>query len=368
MPRAIALYMGQEKAPGACEIYRINKPFYYLDGNRGWRCGWAHFSHLVEESMRSHPSVYWERNFRDAYDVFVFPRFYVPNTPARDQVLNVIALLRDYGKLVIYEVDDDYTNEYRQVVDGDAITPASLCDAITVTTPMLAERMTRLTGRPAYVLPNMCDPALWHRPSKINRLHPNKITIGLSGSATHHGDWRVLETVMPRILREYSGKVHFLLTGYHPEYLHHLPNTDYLPGMDYRSYAELVKSCDIVLAPVDPLDGFNNSKSEIKTTEGQSAMRLIAGFNAGAAVIATDNPVYRLGVQHEKTGLLVEHTPDAWYDALKRVIENKRFREDLQINGHKWAKRHRNMQTGWPQWATLYSNLLREKLSLVKVV
>lgn len=362
MPKAIALYMGKDKAPGACEIYRVNMPLTHVHENRrkgGWTAEWTTFVGPAMEALK-YGSAYW-RHFIDTFDLFILPRFFIPDdSHYGNQMLNVIQGLKNYGKPVVYEVDDDYTNEFRHVVNGDAITPASLCDAITVTTPQLAERMTQLTGRPTYVLPNMTDPLVWDRP--VPPRHPSlegKLIIGLSGSATHYGDWQVFEDVFRPLLDKYP-QVHLFITGFHPNYLRDLPNTSYIPGQDYQTYAQIVKTCDIILAAVDPHDGFNLSKSEIKATEGQSARRILPdGRSAGAAVVATDNPIYRLGIQPEKTGLLVEHTPMAWYDALERLIVESSLRVSLQVQGYKWARQHRNIETGWHRWVDAYSKILR---------
>jgi hypothetical protein len=223
---------------------------------------------------------------------------------------------------------------------------------------MLAEKMEQLTGKTAYILPNMLDPRVWFAEPEPRTIPADEIVIGLSGSKTHIDDWAVMQYVLPGLLEKHPN-VRLLITGFHPEYLKGLPRTEYLPAMHYLNYAKMVQSCDIILAPVDPNDHFNDSKSEIKTTEGQGARRRVNGMNAGAAVIATDNQVYRLGVQSEKTGLLVDHTPRAWSEALERLVTDTALRHRLQIDGHKWAKTHRNIVTGWPLWDRAYESIFR---------
>jgi glycosyltransferase involved in cell wall biosynthesis len=356
----LAIYMGREKMPGACEVYRVNMPFVFLGKKSKYRFDWDYFINLFETSLRVGTKL-WER-ILGTYDLLVFPRAFNPSGDKGEFLLRLISLFKGAGKKVIYEVDDDYTNEFRHVCDGDMVGVASLCHAITVTTPFLAERMTRLTnGVPSYVLPNMIDPKIWHRTPEqfaVPRDHPDQVIIGLTGSATHEHDWEVLADPLTRLTYA-SDDIKLVVGGYIPAYLEGLPNATYIPPVQYTIYAEIVRSCDVILAPVKPDDGFNDSKSEIKTTEGQSAMRYLGTRKAGAAVIATDNHVYREGIKHGETGLLVEHTPEGWYEALTQLINDTDLRQNLQVNGFKWANRHRNIKTGWPRWKQAYAEIAK---------
>jgi glycosyltransferase involved in cell wall biosynthesis len=91
------------------------------------------------------------------------------------------------------------------------------------------------------------------------------------------------------------------------------------------------------------------------------ASRRIDGKEAGAAVIATNNGVYRQAVVNRRTGLLVEHTPSAWYNALSELIANPHLRTKIQLEAHKVAWRNYNIATGASRWAAAYSEILNER-------
>lgn len=330
--------------PNACQIYRTNLPFTEL-GKHGWDVGWDYIDAVVEDYEKRGRQAWIDLGLR--WDLVVLPRAVAPTAAHYDSISALIELFHRLGKPVVYEVDDDFTNDHRDLSELHilgALDIAKLCDAVTVTTPFLAETMQKKTKKPVYVLPNCLDTSLW---TPVEGQRENPLIIGLSGSTTHEQDWRVLETVMPRILAEHD-EVQFALAAFHPDYLKDLPNTLYLPGMDYVTYAEYVKRCDIVLCPVDPDDGFNMGKSPIKAVEGMAA---------GAAVIATDHPIYRLAIEDGKTGLLAKHTPEGWYDAITRLVMDHTLRRHLKAKGCHWVRHHHAISRRWTLWAQAYTTI-----------
>jgi len=292
-------------------------------------------------------------------DIIVFPRAAIAVDQSYEATAVLFTALRERGVKIIYEVDDDYTNEFRHVVDGDSLTPMKWADAVTVTTPYLASRLRQYTRQTVYVLPNCIDPAIWRdMPMQTERTDQDAVVIGLTGSPTHEGDWCVLETVMPQIMADHPN-VYLVVMGYHPPYLAGLPRTKYLSAAGYVDYSQVIRACDIILAPVDPKDRFNEGKSPIKALEGQSAQRhLPGGQSAGAAVIATNNPIYSLVVKHEHTGLLTEQTPNAWGEALHRLIVDKELRERLQIQGFKAAYKNYDITRQYTLWSRAYHKVI----------
>lgn len=354
MNKVLAVFAGQKRPLGGCEIYRVTMPFHYLEKKGHWKADWSFFDDIYEDVRRYGPT-YW-RKFFDTYDLFVFPRFYTkPEYQA--QLNDVFDVFHQLGKPIIYEVDDDYTNQYRHVVDGSAMDVARRCDAITVTTPYLAETMKRETSIEPYVLPNCVAPDVWHTLPSGTFRYGDKVVIGLTGSQTHVEDWRVLETVLPKVLQ--NDNVHLILMGYHPDYLKGLPNTSYLPGLPYEHYAQVIQHCDIILTPVND-DGFNMGKSPIKAVEGMSARRKVGYNMGGAAVISSDHPIYTLAIQHGKTGIITPHTPEAWLDYINLLVEDEAYRHELQIQGHAWAVKHHDISKKWALWQNVYDATLRK--------
>jgi glycosyltransferase involved in cell wall biosynthesis len=367
--RILAIIPGKATDPGACEIYRITQPLYFLGQQPGWKTGWTWWSDML---LRYHKDKKDFMRFLTEYDLFVLPRTSLPHDT--DETAHVIEgmgsffkILRRMGKHVIYETDDDYTNEYREVTGGNAINLAKWTDAVTVTTPYLARTMNSRTKLPTYIVPNCVDASLWRDSEEPVRSEASqgRIIIGLTGSPTHYKDWQVLAPIMKQFM-ERNPNVTLVLMGFHPDYLDDVPNTVRIPGLTYPKYSSIIRGCDIILCPVDPTDGFNMGKSPIKAVEAQAAMRTLDnGQQAGAAVIATNNPVYSLAIKNDKTGLLVEHTPEAWNDALQLLVERRVLRQDLQVRGFNAVYKQYDASREWKQWASVYRKVLSKPLNSV---
>lgn len=359
--RVLAIHSAKREGdPGPCEIYRITTPLYYLNKAAGWECQWMSFTEFYQRYLHSQDAETILKALSKEFDLFVWARTVIfPKELAFKDGAKTLSLLRSHGAKHIYEVDDDYTNMHRKVVDGATMSFASWCDAATVTTPILADTMRRQINKPVHIIPNMLDPMLWKAPPRV-RLDDQYIRIVLSGSKTHQEDWKPLEGVLHRIGAEFPN-VKVMIGGWDESsfpYLKNIPNAEYIPAMPYVYYIDLIKNADIVLAPVDPNDRFNDHKSPIKVTEGQGAGRLLNDEIVGAACIATNNAVYPLGIQNEKVGMLVEHTSEAWEKAIRELIVNTEKRQQMQRDAYNFVWKKFNLETGWMEWARAYSKVI----------
>jgi len=356
----MTLYMGAPSArPGGCEIYRGNLPMHFLKEEGHWDTAWEYFANVYGSFMK-HGLGFLAELFK-RYQIFIFPRMFIP-AHQHDEVLAAILqyfdMIHSFGGLVVWETDDDYTNTHRQVIDGDIDSLLPFVDAVTVTTPQLRDLIGSLTDAPTYVLPNMLPPT-WRQINNHERLS-DKLVIGLSGSTTHYNDWLVLEPVVEHLLKDFGDQILFVCAGFLPDYLKDYDVT-FIPGLPYDQYTELIKCFDIVLAPVDPQDQFNNYKSPIKALEGMGALRMVDGQRMGAAVIASDNSVYRLAIEQERNGLLVEHTSAAWYDAIAYLVTHRRERLQYQRNGYRWVWKNHDISKTWRLWQTAYRDAFMKK-------
>lgn len=366
MPNVAIIYMGKERRSGACEIYRGNQPGSMMNlYAEGWQVDWLYFDTIYEASVRDPESVIV---FFQGMDLVIFPRLFIFSSfddELRLAIATLYSLIRGLGKRIVYETDDDYTNTHREVVAGDAVTPMRWADALTVTTDVLGKRMQKVCKRPFHVLPNCLAPELWGSadPPEVPHEVTDKLVIGLSGSRTHIDDWRVVASPLRQIMTE-RDDVELWVTGFHPDYLADIPNTRYVDPLPYQHYAQIIRACDIILAPVNH-DGFNLGKSPIKATEGMGARRDVGGHPAGAAVIASDNEVYSIDIRDGKTGLLVEYTGEAWYEAMMQMIVDEDRRKAMQFAAYKWAWKRRDASLEWKQWVSAYGKILKSKPNLM---
>jgi len=158
---------------------------------------------------------------------------------------------------------------------------------------------------------------------------------------------------LTRILKEYSGRIEAHFWGAMP------PELKGCSGVFYhrviRNYDRFLRrfsqaGFDIGLAPL-PDDVFHRSKTNNKFRE-YGACR-IAGIYSGV-------DVYSNNVADGETGLLVPNEPEAWYQAMVRLIEDQDLREKIKNQARDYVCKHYSQenfeQIWWNQikrvWAT----------------
>jgi glycosyltransferase involved in cell wall biosynthesis len=277
------------------------------------------------------------------YDVIVVPRV---GDVGDGRMMDLVKLLRAAGRVVIYETDDDYTNEYRKVLDADANGVMDTCTAITVSTPHLREQCAKYTTRPIYLLQNCIDLEWWQTVPKQRRI-PSP-SIGMIGTTTHYKDWKLAKDALFRISEEYP-EAHFAFGGLLPDYYQDLPNLHHMKFVPYTRYPNMVSQIDIGLAPLIGADAFNKSKSAIKAMEY---------WAAGTCVVASNNSVYNRVVEPSR-GFLAS-TPDEWYTAIRTYLEQPELRKQHVRAGVDWIKRYRDMNTNYQFWWDVYEQVWKE--------
>ena len=91
----------------------------------------------------------------------------------------------------------------------------------------------------------------------------------------------------------------------------------------------LYQQCDIFIMPNRELDNGDTEGFGLVFLEANLFKKPVIGGRAGGASDA---------IVHKKTGLLVDSTtPKAIAEAIERLIEDKKLRQDLGTNGYRWA-------------------------------
>jgi glycosyltransferase involved in cell wall biosynthesis len=283
------------------------------------------------------------------YDVYVISRLY-----RDDGAEEYIEDVHSRGGMVVFDTDDDLTEEYRHLDGrGDEFSNMlSRVDLVTVSTPYLANRMEKYAGHRPVVLPNHVDFGWFAQSSLLREKQHPGLNVGVIGTQTHYDDWKCLEEPFARLSEEYD--VNVLTAGFEPDYLEQYTHIE---GVPYKVYPQLMREFDIVCCALDPEDGFNLSKSAIKALEAMaSARRLSNGKIGGAVPVCTDMTLYRRAVNDGHNGVLVDN--DGWYEALKALIEDEKTRNRIAYQGHKWVRDNRDIRDGYRLWKRAYLDLL----------
>ena len=327
---------------GACEVYRTVYPFKALDAA----------GHKVDV-LRA--SQFWKLLQDNKYpwknaDIITFQRLILGKDEKQANFSEPALMTREAGVCVVVDYDDDYTNAHRIVHTG---TMPDLHDfsGVTVSTPHLKEVMIPYSSR-VDVLNNAVNFDILAPFKRVEYLD-GKTVIGLTGSATHREDWKIVIEPLLAVTKEHPDVVVFI-SGYFPEELVGVPGFIGLKDIDptikaetnnffvpIHEYGAILAQIDILLCPVDPSDKFNWSKSGLKAMEGQASRRDINGANGGCAVIATgDLPIYRDVIRHGSTGFLTNHNSQKeWYDYIKVLVNSIQLRNNFQVAGYNSARK-----------------------------
>lgn len=393
-PTVLAIHLRDDGILGGCEQYRFRIPYQEIrDRVKGSVVDWAPLGQVKRWAYSDASTKPTD------YDMVVLVRhrplpYGIEGTPAFNELpqrlmtglaemglklqgkahlLDLVDMLKFGGQKVILEYDDDHWTGSRDIGYYDHLPLVQellkKADAVTVTTPFM-RKITQdyATGVPVYILPNCVKWGQWQGWDRWKRWSDDQVILGLTGSVTHGSDWNVLADVLPRIFQE-NKNVGLVLAGFIPDYFKPLvtryPSKIYADDKfrDYSEYPGLIRQADIILCPVDSGDDFNKAKSGIKATEGYAAgRRLSNGKNGGAMAIVSPLDYYKKVVgSGNKRGLVVDHTPEAWYEAITAMIRDKETREHYQELGHKWVKENHNIDVTWHLWWSAYSEIFQRK-------
>jgi len=305
----------------------------------------------------------------DRSDAVVFYR-----SPATLQLMALIDRVRSQGIPALFDVDDlifdpDLTAEipalqilppeesslwlegvrrYRTVIEA--------CDAFIGSTLPLCRYAEEATGLPAYHYPNgvgigvgrISDRAL-ARPRK-----PGPTRVGyFSGTDTHVLDWQHIEPAIVHALARHP-TLELWLGGHIPDAPALMPfgkRVQRLPMMPWTDLPGVLRDVDINLAPLEPRNVFNESKSAIKWLE--------AALTATPTIASPTEP-FREAIDDGQNGMVAD-TPDDWKQALDVLVSD----DDLRNRMGRRARRTALMRWSPHLQADRYLSLLTSAQELV---
>jgi len=140
-----------------------------------------------------------------------------------------------------------------------------------------------------------------------------------------------------------------------------LPLTQYGKHYDY---------CDVCLAPIDSIDEYRTDKGQMikrinKFNEVKSELKIIEAGMKKKCLIAQDFGIYSKLIENGKTGILIKDNKDGWYKAIKKVILDPAYRQELADNLHEYVKDKYELKIVTANRAIVYKNILENKNALV---
>jgi glycosyltransferase involved in cell wall biosynthesis len=274
--------------------------------------------------------------------------------PATVGVLELIESCHGAGTAVAFDVDDlIFDPAIRDQIPALRLLPADegalwmqgvaryrttleACDAFIGSTDLLVERAAELTGLPAHRFDNGVGIELARAADAAVRRarRPGPVRIGyFSGTTTHDDDWRFVEPAVAEVMERHPA-VELWLGGHLPDtpaLARFGPRVVRLPFQAWTALPGVLRDLDVNLAPLEPGAVFNEAKSAIKWLEAAlCATPTLASPTTPFAQAITD------GVDG-----LVAATPEAWVEALDRLVRDEGLR--VRVG----ARARRNALLGW---------------------
>jgi len=283
----------------------------------------------------------------DAADILVFSR----NMQMMYRHLLDVALA--LGKPLVYDIDDNFFElppPYQQDVSQPHEQSIALLEEylraaalVRVYAAPMQERVQELNPRVVRV-DGLIDWSLLS--STPPQRDPRRVRIVYATSRIRRDDLASLFlAAMLKVLAVYHDVVEFYCWGHHPLELRNVPGVrflNYVHNYDafFRRFARA--GFDIGLAPLRD-EIFYRSKTNNKFRE-YAACR-IAG-------VYSNVDVYSSCVEHERSGLLVPNSTEAWFQAIARLVEDAALRATIQEQAFSYVRAHYSLEKAQHEWLT----------------
>ena len=272
-----------------------------------------------------------------AADVLICQRTEITSITDIDKV---VAHCRENNIRIVYDLDDMLLALPEDHPEKAIYEPKSAAvfrwineaDQVWVSTDGLKEKVCQLNSR-TYVVPNYLDEKLWIKPKISDVDHNLKASVRLlyMGTQTHGADFELVKEALKRLKSEFSERIEINLIGIAPDIGNEKWYNTITPpngiGAGYPGFVNWIcklPTFDIGIAPLTDNE-FNRCKSAIKFQD-YSVL--------GLATVASDINGYAL-IRNGENGFRVNNTEEAWYEALKTLIDDSTLRSQIQLTAQK---------------------------------
>lgn len=276
----------------------------------------------------------------------------------------LVAAIRESGAKLIYTLDDNLLDLHRCQPWHEFSTDLKRnivrfflrqADGVIVSTETLRQRLQKF-NRMVRVVPNALDERLFLSgaidiaPPAMEKPADRPLVIGYMGTHSHLRDLMMVLEPLRALLREYRDRIEFHLVGI-TEDSRIIRCFDALPFRvldtegnhfypDFVPWAKEHLRWDMAIAPLEDNE-FSRSKSDIKFLD----YALL-----GIPAVYSNVEAYRHTVENGKTGLLCDNTPDAWYAALREMVESYPLRQGVTKFAREFASSQRLLRNSALNW------------------
>lgn len=290
-------------------------------------------------------------------------------TPTRE----IVSAAKQAGRFIIYYLDDDLLNIPEESIAWDyyndpkikdnILKILSMSDVLWGVNPNIREKYLAYTG--GRWLQNQLPICRENVISAIPSLEtPMKVLY--AGSNDHQLlVQEILVSAIKRLSNEYGRDVEFTFIGADPG-ISNCENVRYIPFIKpYEEYRKFVEQ-----------EGFSIGLAPGRTTPFYSCKyynKYVEYTSIGAAGVYTNAEPYTQIVRDGENGVLCENTPESWYSAIKRMLDDPTLRQTCRIQAQKQLVEDfeagqvaNQLAAQCPEICTFQAKIVREKDVLLK--
>jgi glycosyltransferase involved in cell wall biosynthesis len=320
----------------------------------------------------SSPKASAEQMFQGAMnaDVVVFQR------PDSKEKVKVAELLKQSGKVVVFDNDDTYKSDsgvpnvminkdLLEEINGNIMDFVKKADIVTTTTEFLAQEYREYSDN-VHILPNCIDPDDWDEPLKNET---DKVRIGLVGSVTLNGDYNCIIPVLKQLSEREDvelvvfglppkGEKFKVMQDCHKEEIEfwNSLNIEWQPLVPQDEYFEILNELrlDTMLIPRAE-NYFNKCKSNLKFLEAG-----ILEIPVIASSFSDGNSPYDKDIESGVNGFLVAQGED-WMPIINKLVNDKVLRETIGKKAKEYVLTNFNIKDHAHKWKELYATITNRK-------
>lgn len=272
---------------------------------------------------------------------------------ADPDLLDIVVERRRHGRPTVYEVSDNFTAfqssnpvaEFYNAPENRATICQliSLCDAVQVTMPALAELCKPYSKR-VEVLPNHVIGTRW-----VER-KSDQMVVGWGGSIGHLADMKLVAPALTEWLQR-NHDVRFMLMG-NEQFLPLFADVsaaqfDFVPSGSLEDYFSFLTRIDVGIAPLSD-HPFNSGRSDGKFMEYASRC---------VVPVCSDAEAYRNSVRHGETGFLFGSVAEL-IQTLDLLNQNPELRRTVSSSAYRHVCEHRTESVGVGRRYSFYRSLV----------
>ena len=180
-----------------------------------------------------------------------------------------------------------------------------------------------------------------YTPKKFNR--SKKIVIGWTGSFSTVPYLNLIKKVIIKIQETYNCDLHIISSK--------------KENLDFKNYKSIIWKSKTEVDDLKFIDIGLYPLPKEEWVKGKSGLKAIQFMSVGIPVIATDTQINRKVILNNKTGILVKSEKE-WFSALKKIIENKKLRENMSKNSIYHVRKNFSVDVNKHKYLKILNNLM----------